>query len=156
MNDDIKTPVTSGSTSVASNTAEVSFGDKTYTIKRLKAGKFYSALKVYMDMIKEVAPKQPAAQGAENTVDFDQIIVSMFQTWPEKMIDFIEICVSTADVAEGASILTKETIKEESYPEQITSAFRTCLTLNKVAENLKNFAAPIGELGAQVQLDKKV
>jgi len=145
MNDKTK-PAETGSSSIV-NTAEVSFGDTKYTINRLKAGRFYDALKVYMDMIKEVAPKTPATQG-ENTVEFDQIIVSMFQTWPAKMIEFIEICM-------GDNEITAEKIKTDAYPEQITSAFRTCLELNRVAENLKNFAAPIGELGAKVQPTKE-
>jgi hypothetical protein len=151
MNDIQNKPAETGSSSTE-NTAEVIFGDSKYTIQRLKAGSFYRALKVYMDMIKDVAPKSPVPDKSEVTVDFDTILVSMFQTWPDKMIDFITICVETAG---GETKLTKDKIKEDAYPEQITVAFRTCLQLNKVAENLKNFAAPIGELGAAVQPNKK-
>ena len=138
--------VSATSSTKKENTVEVTFGDVTYSIERLKAGKFYQALKVYMDIIKDVAPSTPPQGSGEATVDFDKLLVSMFQTWPEKMVKFISVCcVPTNDT------LTEEKIKEDSYPEQITEAFRACLKLNRVAENLKNFVAPIGEMGAEVQ-----
>lgn len=142
-------------TGSASNgkTAEVIFGEQKYKIHKLKAGKFYEALEVYMDMIKEVAPESEVPGKGEATVNFDKLIVSMFKSWPEKMVKFITVCCSTVDVKEP---LTEKRIKEEAYPEQIIEAFRTCLKLNNVAENLKNFVAPIGELGAEVGAkDKK-
>jgi len=132
------------------NTAEVIFGDKTYEIHKLRAGKFYAALKVYMEMIKDVAPKTQVP-GEEATVDFDTLIVSMFQSWPEKMVKFIAICCSTVEIKEGEDPITKESILENAYPEQIPDMFSICLKLNNVAENLKNFVAPIGELGAGIQ-----
>ena len=140
------------SSSNVENTAEVIFGETKHTIKRLKAGKFYGALKVYMDMIKEVAPKtsnleKDGVPKKEATVDFEILVVSIFQSWPEKMIKFINICCSSIKDSQ----ITEEKIKEDAYPEQITEAFRTCMKLNKVAENLKNFVAPIGELGAEIQ-----
>jgi hypothetical protein len=149
--DEVKKPTSSGVSSVGSETneAEVKLGDKTYKIYRLKAGKFYEALKVYMDMIKEVAPKTPEGQG-ESQVDFDKIIVSMFQSWPEKMVNFIVACCYKAKDGDNEVEITDEKIREESYPEQITVAFSTCLKLNRVGENLKNFAAPMGELGAML------
>jgi len=128
------------------NVAEITLGDNTYKIHRLRAGMFYQALKVYMEIIKDVAPSAPPQGQGEAQVDFDKLVVSMFQTWPEKMVKFIAVCSSASNKE-----LTEEKIKEDSYPEQITTAFRTCLTLNRVAENLKNFVAPIGEMGAEVQ-----
>jgi len=71
----------------------------------------------------------------------------MFETWPEKMVKFIAVCCSTINLEEP---LTEKKILEEAYPEQITEAFSACLKLNNVAKNLKNFVAPIGELGAEV------
>ena len=99
-----------------------------------------------MEIVKDVAPNAPAQGSGENQVDFDKLIVSMFQTWPEKMVKFISVCCIASD-----ETLTDEKIKEDAYPEQITDAFRTCLQLNRVAENLKNFVAPRGEMGAAVQ-----
>lgn len=128
-------------------TASISFGETKYTLKKLKAGKFYAALKVYMQMIKEIAPGAQAP-GEEATVDFDKLVVSMFESWPEKMVEFIAICCSTV---ESETPLTKEYILEEAYPEQISEVFETCLKLNNVGANLKNFVAPIGKLGAEVQ-----
>lgn len=129
-------------------TAEVTFGEQKYKIHKLKAGNFYKALEVYMEMIKEVAPETEVPGKGEPTVNFDKLVVSMFKSWPKKMIEFIVICCSTVNIKEP---LTEKTIKDEAYPEQITEAFRTCLKLNNVAENLKNFVAPIGELGAQIE-----
>ena len=130
------------------NTASVTFGGESYSISRLKAGKFYDALKVYMDMVKDVAPKTNVGEG-EAEVQMDTLIVSMFQNWPDKMVEFISICCSTVEKKEGKPDLSTKFIKEEAYPEEITKAFSECLELNRVAENLKNFTAPMGDLGAE-------
>ena len=140
-----KEPIKTGSISGGKNTLEIIFGEKTYTIHKLKAGKFYELLQVYMEMIKDVSPKNPV-KGEEATVDFDTLIVSMFKNWPAKMAEFIVICCSSIEGLKEP--LTKERILEEAYPEQITETFSACLKLNNVAQNLKNFVAPIGELGA--------
>ncbi len=127
-------------------TASVTFGDKEYTIKKLKAGQFYKALKIYMDMIKDIAPK--TSKGEDSEVDLDKLIVTMFQSWPEKMAKFVAVCCVDIDTKEP---FTEERILKVAYPEEITKAFSACLDLNDVAGNLKNFAAPIGKLGANVQ-----
>ena len=145
--DKAKEPTKTGDISGGKTTANIVFGEKAYTIHKLKAGKFYEALKVYMDMIKEVAPKTPGSGKGEVEVDFDKLVVSMFKSWPEQMVKFITVCCSSIDIKEP---LTEEIILEKAYPEQITEAFRACLKLNNVAENLKNFVAPIGELGAKI------
>ena len=132
------------------NTAEITFGEKTYDIHKLRAGKFYEALEVYMGMIKDIAP-EAQVPGEEATVNFDKLIVSMFQSWPEKMVKFITVCCSTIEIEEGEEPLTNKSILENAYPEQIPEAFSICLKLNNVAANLKNFVAPIGELGAGLQ-----
>lgn len=142
-----KEPTKAGNISGGKTTADIVFGEKTYTILKLKAGKFYEALEVYMNMIKEVAPKTPASGKGEAEVDFDKLVVSMFTSWPEQMVKFITVCCSSIDIKEP---LTEKKIKEEAYPEQVTKAFSVCLKLNNVAANLKNFVAPIGELGAEV------
>ena len=135
------------------NTAKVTFGSKDYTIERLKAGKFYGALKVYMSMVKEVAPK--TSSGKDQEVDLNQLVTSMFESWPEKTAEFVALCCSTAKLEEGAKPLTNEFILENAYPEEISTAFQVCLKLNQVQENLKNFVAPIGELGAIVPAQAK-
>ena len=135
-----------GSVAITENTAEITLGSETYTFNRLKAGNFYQALKVYMEIIKDVTPSAPSQGQGEATVDFEKLVVSMFQTWPEKMVKFIAVCAQTEEHK-----LTEEKIKEDAYPEQITAAFRTCLKLNRVGENLKNFASPISEMGDEVQ-----
>jgi hypothetical protein len=76
----------------------------------------------------------------------------MFQSWPEKMVEFIAVCCSTIDTKKP---LTQERILKIAYPEEITKAFSTCLDLNDVAGNLKNFAAPIGKMGADISVKKK-
>jgi len=146
-----KKPMKAGNISVGRNTAEIVLGEKTYTIHKLKAGKFYKALQVYMNMIKEIAPETPVPGKGEATVNFDKIVVSMFTSWPEKMVKFIAVCCSTVDIKEP---LSEEKILKEAYPEQVTEAFRVCSKLNNVASNLKNFVAPIGELGAEVGAKK--
>ena len=144
--DKVKNPTKDGNISGGKNTAEIIFGDKKYIIHRLKAGKFYNALRVYMDMIKEVAPEKVQDKGKEKEVNLKKVMDSMFQSWPKKMVEFISICCS--NIKEP---LTEEEIRKIAYPEEITNAFATCLKLNKVMENLKNFAAPMGELGVGVK-----
>ena len=153
MTEETKTTQNKGADSSPNdeNTANVTLGGKSYTIKRLKAGKFYSALKVYMAMVKEVTPKN-ASDKDEAQVDLNQLVSSMFESWPGKMAEFVAICCSTATVPDGDGVkeanLTTQFILDESYPEEISEAFQTCLKVNKVAQSLKNFVAPIGELGA--------
>ena len=136
------------STSQLDTTAIVTFGGKEYTIERLKAGKFYKALKVYMAMVKEVAPKTASGKGEEQEIDLNQLVTSMFESWPEKTAEFVALCCETAKLEEGVKPLDNKFILANAYPEEISDAFQTCLKLNKVAQSLKNFVAPIGELGA--------
>ena len=154
MAEENKKPIKTGeNNSGDKNIAEVTFGETTYKVHKLRAGKFYKALEIYMGMIKDIAP-EAQVPGEEATVNFDKLVVSMFQSWPDKMVKFIAVCCSTIEVKEGDEPLTNESILENAYPEQIPEAFSVCLKLNNVAENLKNFVAPIGELGAGLQ-DKK-
>jgi len=154
--DEINKPTDEGSvSSTLKNNAEIALGETKYKVFRLKAGRFYEALKIYMELIRETASSTSSSgQGeAESKANFDKLIVSMFQTWPEKMVEFIAICCSTAkNVTDNGKVeMTKDKVKEDAYPEQITEAFRVCMKLNRFAENIKNFGAPIKELGAEVQ-----
>ena len=135
-------------------TDKVIFGSKEYTIQRLKAGKFYDALKVYMAMIREIAPETTSGKG-EADINMNQLVTSMFESWPEKTAEFVAICCTTAKIADGDKPLSKQFILDNAYPEEISNAFQTCLKLNQVQENLKNFVAPIGELGAVAPDQKK-
>jgi hypothetical protein len=149
---ELKEPTESGVSSVFENKAEVTIGDNKYTIYRLRAGKFYEALKIYMDTIRSMAPKTSENREGEAQVDLDKLIVSMFESWPENMTKFIAVCcykATTGDNQDQTVEITQEKIREESYPEQITEAFKICFNLNRVSENLKNFVAPMKELGAQ-------
>jgi len=148
---EVKEPINTGDVSSGKITTEITFGENKYVLYKLKAGKFYELLQVYMDMIKDIAPKTPVQGKGEATVDFDKLVVSMFKSWPEKMVRFITICCSTVDIKEP---LTEGKILKEAYPEQVSEAFSACLKLNDVAANLKNFVAPIGELGAEIEVKK--
>ncbi len=150
MNEENKPTTTGESKSDSKKIADVIFDGKTYTINKLKAGKFYKALKVYMEMIKGVAPETQvmSKEGEkEATVDFNRLVESMFQSWPEKMAEFVVVCCSNIKFGEDKP-LTKESMLEEAYPEEIPAAFIVCMDLNNVAANLKNYVAPIGSLGA--------
>jgi hypothetical protein len=160
---EVKNPAVEGDISSGENTAEIIFEGKKYIIYRLKAGKFYEALKIYMDMIKEVTPDKVEDKNAgkqketdrgedkgkvkpgEVEVDLKKTLDSMFQSWPKQMVKFIAVCCSS--IKDLKEPLTEEKIKEIAYPEEITKAFNVCLKLNNVLANLKNFAAPMGELG---------
>lgn len=147
-----------GNASSDANEAILDFNKKKYVIKRLKAGAFYRALKVYMTMLKEVTPQETSEEDKAK-VDLQKLLTSMFESWPEKKIEFISLCCEDA-TTEGESEPTKidkQFIEKNAYPDEIDIAFNTCMKLNKVKEHLKNSAAPIGELGGeqpQVQVDQ--
>jgi len=124
--------------SVAKNGAEIQLGEKTYKIEKLRAGKFYEAQKVFMALVKSATPTQ--TKGGQAEVDVDKALTSMFRDWPAMVVKFVTMCINSKEV-------TEEKILAEAYPEQVTDAFRACLKLNNVFENLKKSAAPIGELG---------
>lgn len=132
MSEKEKTPAGS------SSSIEVQLGDKTYKIEKLKAGKFYEAQKVFMNLMKSATPTQ--TKGGQAEVDVNKAMDSMFKDWPQMVVKFVTLCINKENV-------TEKTILEEAYPDQVTNAFRASLELNNVFENLKKSAAPIGELG---------
>ncbi len=134
MSEKEQTPV---SISVA-KAVEIKLGEKEYTIEQLRAGKFYEAQKVFMKLIQSATPTQTKEGQAE--VDVNKALTSMFQDWPTMVVKFVTLCINKESV-------TEEMILNEAYPDQVTEAFKVCLKLNNVFENLKNSAAPIGELG---------
>lgn len=123
-------------------TAEIQLGEKTYKINKLRAGKFYEAQKVFMEIMKAAAPTAPTKKGTkELEIDVNAAMDNMFGKWPKLVAQFVTICVNKEN-------MTLANLLEEAYPEQISDAFGVCLKLNNVFENLKKSAAPIGELGA--------
>jgi|SRR3989304_1267096 len=125
------------------NTAEISLGDRKVTIHRLRAGKFYEILNIYTEMVKEITPIAGKEAGKDGEVSWNELLGGMFQKWPNKMIEFIAVAASSNPENKEITI---DFIKGDAYPEQITEAFDTCFKLNRVAENLKNFAAPMKAL----------
>jgi aspartate/glutamate racemase len=165
MTEEVKSDNTDINTVVAKNSATVTFGGTEYTIERLKAGKFYQALKVYMSIIKEVTGKMSSKkisdkgaekEGEEKELDMDlnELITSLFESWPTKTAEFVAICCSDIKLkvkknqVEEEIELTNESLLANAYSEEITNAFQTCATLNQVSKSLKNFVAPIEGLGA--------
>ena len=122
----------------ASIETEVKLGEKTYKIEKLRAGKFYEAQKVFMNLMNAATPTQ--TKGGQAEVDVSKAMESMFKDWPQMVVKFVTLCINDSRV-------TEKTILDNAYPEQVTDAFSVCLKLNNVFENLKNSAAPIGELG---------
>jgi hypothetical protein len=100
-----------------------------------------------MAMIREVAPKT-ASGDKDSVVDLHQLISSMFESWPEKRIEFLAICCEGVEIKDSIEKIHKKFIEENAYPEEINEAFEVCMKLNKVGENLKNSAGPIRDLGA--------
>lgn len=137
------------------NTASVDFDGKKYSVKRLKAGGFYRALKTYMEMIQDVIPKNVSANTKEEDAefDFDKLIKSLFEKWPEKKTELVAICCENATLEkpeDGQKVepISKEFILENAYPEEIDKAFEVVIKLNNFADNLKNSAAPMQGLKA--------
>jgi hypothetical protein len=168
MTEEIKSD-NSDVTTVAKNNATVIFGGTEYTIERLKAGKFYQALKVYMSILKEVTKntspnklseeteKNPEeVTGKELGIDLNELITSLFESWPTKTAEFVAICCSDIklkikkDGQDEEIELTNESLLANAYAEEITNAFQICSKLNQVSQSLKNFVAPIEGLGATI------
>lgn len=132
---------TSAVSSVDKKTAEIQLGETTYKISKLRAGKFYEAQKVFVELLKSATPTAPTKPGAkEPELDVGTVMETMFGALPRLVTKFVTICINKEDV-------TEKKILEEAYPEEISDAFSVCLKLNDVFENLKKSAAPIGELG---------
>ena len=132
------------------DSAVISLGEKEFTIYRLKAGKFYTIFGIYTEMVKDITPPGKEA-GKEEEVSWGALLGGMFQKWPSKMMEFINVSASSNPDNKD---LTSEFIKENAYPEQITEAFAACFKLNRVADNLKNFGAPMMVL-AEGSAEKK-
>ena len=119
--------------------AKLSLGGEEYTIKKLKAGKFYEAQKLFAEIIASVGSK------SGETTDSDQLS-QILSEFPEKVLAFVAKCAE----------LDEKEIKEKAYPEEISVAFEKCMELNNVFENLKNSVAPMERLvGANPQEKEK-
>ena len=116
--------------------AKISLGGEEYTIKKLKAGKFYEAQKLFAEIIAAVGSK------TDDTNDATQLS-NILSNFPERVLAFVAKCAELEEVD----------IKEKAYPEEISIAFEKCMELNNVFENLKNSVAPMEKLvGANPQV----
>ena len=111
-------------------------------VKKLKAGKFYEAQKIFAEIISAVS----ATSGTEGgSTELDRTI-SMLSKFPEKIAKFVAFCMD----------MQEEDLIAKAYPEEITTAFGVCIELNNVIENLKNSVAPMEKLmGATKEVAKK-
>jgi len=122
--------------------AEIILGGKTIAIQKLKAGEFYKAQKVIADILRGITkkgdPKNLQNQDGKESQDLS-LILEAFDNFPTHIVKFISICAK----------MEEKTILDDSYPEEIGTAFGVCLDLNNVMENLKNSVAPMEKLGAK-------
>lgn len=121
------------------NTTAIILGGQSITINRLKSGKYYEAQKVFASILSEI--EQTSQKATSKTEAIKVNIVDLFNIMPQKMAEFIAICAS----------LEVDKILEDSYPEEIPTAFDICVKLNRVTENLKNFVAPMKGLGESLK-----
>ncbi len=132
--------------------AEIVIGGKTRVIKKLRAGEFYKAQRAFAGILgsvtkgldtkklmkDEIDPNNPE-QLKKMVSDTDiPAVMNVLAEAPTKMAGFVAIC---------AGIDEKELLNE-AYPEEIPEAFNICYDLNNMAENIKNFGAPMRMLGA--------
>jgi len=137
--------------------AEIVLGGKARIIKKLKAGEFYKAQQAFAEILNSVSIGggiNPAdiAQGKIDPNNPEQLkklasktdiskVMKVMSEAPSKMAKFVAVCAQIPE----AELL------EEAYPEEISAAFDVCYRLNNVAENLKNFGAPMRTLGAALK-----
>lgn len=137
--------------------AKITVGGKTRIIRKLKAGEFYEAQRAFAEILNSVSVGSginPAdiAQGKIDPNNPEQLkrlasktdmskVMKVMSEAPSKMAKFVAVCAQMPE----AELL------KEAYPEEISVAFDVCYKLNNVAENLKNFGAPMRTLGAALK-----
>jgi len=132
-------------------------------IKKLKAGKFYEAQKIYSEwfsIILEILSKR-------EDIDFKDFVDDEGKASTDKIQDTLnkkqsnqygfikEIYDNTESVVakklELVSVcidVSTEELGEKYYQEDIELILNTVIELNNFSENLKNFVAPMAGLGA--------
>lgn len=111
----------------------ITIGGESVTIHKLRAGDFYKLQGVFGEILRSTV------SSAENVDKMNpEQLGDLFTKFPNHVADFVSICAQ----------IPKEELLEKAYPEEIAEAFGKGLDLNNVVENLKNFAAPMGKLGA--------
>lgn len=115
------------------NTATIVLGGKDIIVNRLKSGKYYEAQKVFASILSEIEQS--------NTKNKTVNIIDLFNIMPQKMAEFVAVCAN----------LDVKQVLDDTYPEEIPTAFDVCVTLNRVTENIKNFVAPMQGLGEKLK-----
>lgn len=106
---------------------KIILGGEETTIKKLKAGKFYEAQKVFSEIL-----SVSTGAGAEDGSNMSKLMTE----FPELITKFVAVC----------SEIPVDEINEKAYPEEISAAFGVCAELNNVVENIKNSVAPMEKL----------
>lgn len=132
---------------------------KDFLVKKLKAGKYYAAQKIYADWVSElmaIALKSQrdlgAAVDAEGKVDADKIMAQM-NAEQEKSLSMLLTATASASQKQMELIavslgLTVEEIEEQFYPEDMNVLLTAVCKVNGFADNLKKSVAPMVSLVA--------
>lgn len=135
--------------------AEIIIGGKARTIKKLKAGEFYKAQRAFAGILGSVTKGLDTKKIAKDKIDpnnpeqLKEIasdadiseVMNVLAEAPAKMAGFVAICAG----------MDEKELLNEAYPEEIPEAFNVCYDLNNMAENIKNFGAPMRMLGAGLE-----
>ena len=118
---------------------EATFDGKPITLKKLKAGRYYEAQKIYIGMINSLREKATSSKNEKNEEASDLDVDSLYDIFPKEVAKLVSSCTN----------IEVEKLLEEGYPEEITEIANKVIELNNFNENLKNSVAPLGSLGAK-------
>jgi len=135
--------------------AEITIGGKPRVIKKLRAGEFYKAQRAFAGILGVVTQGLDTKKLTKDKMDPnnpEQLkelvsetdipkVMNVLAEAPAKMAGFVAICAG----------MKEEDLLNEAYPEEIPVAFNVCYDLNNMAENIKNFGAPMQTLGAGLE-----
>lgn len=140
-------------------TAEITIGGEVREIKKLKAGAYFEAQKVFSKMLNDASKARDILKQKKDIADKIKdkdisnlnpedinpddinmdLAVDVMNSMPRQMAEFVAVCAD----------MTHEELLETADPEELPEAFRVCFELNNVMENLKNFQSPMMVVGGK-------
>lgn len=110
---------------------------KDVVISKLKAGKYFKAQKIFMELLGGVQNVASAAVESDGDQADAQLAIEIMQVMPDRMLAFVAICLD----------MTEDELGDSAEPTEIPIAFEKIVALNNFIKNIKNFVAPMQSLG---------
>lgn len=121
-------------------------------IKKLKAGKYYEAQKIYVGMIDKIRQQvgnkniQKSQVKDKENKELEQLITqgslninNLYSIFPQEIVKLVAFCIE----------IEADKLLKDAYPEEIAEVATKVIELNNFNQNLKNSIAPLASLGAE-------